>query len=71
MADELWTGAVSPLMYTVRAPAWVGAHQNAAGMWVELDVVEHEATPSRASAPHAERSPVPSGSSSDFTRSDE
>lgn len=33
MADENWTGAISPLMYSYRAPSWVQGHQNAARQW--------------------------------------
>jgi pyruvate,water dikinase len=33
MADENWTGAISPLMYSFRAPAWVKGHQNGAYQW--------------------------------------
>ena len=33
MADENWTGAISPLMYSFRAPSWVKGHQNGAYQW--------------------------------------
>lgn len=33
MADENWTGAISPLMYSWRAPSWVAGHVPAAELW--------------------------------------
>jgi rifampicin phosphotransferase len=33
LADEAWNGAITPLMYSLRAPSWVVAHQNAAKLW--------------------------------------
>ncbi|KAL1897445.1 hypothetical protein Sste5346_004183 [Sporothrix stenoceras] len=33
LADENWTGAISPLMYSVRAFSWAQGHECAAGVW--------------------------------------
>ncbi|CAK7221703.1 hypothetical protein SEUCBS140593_004656 [Sporothrix eucalyptigena] len=33
LADENWTGAISPLMYSVRAFSWAQGHECAAGLW--------------------------------------
>jgi pyruvate,water dikinase len=40
MADENWTGAISPLMYSYRAPSWVQGHQNAARQWGHPEIAE-------------------------------
>lgn len=33
LADENWTGAISPLMYSWRAPSWVAGHEPATEHW--------------------------------------
>ena len=33
LADENWTGAITPLMYSWRAPSWVAGHEPATGHW--------------------------------------
>jgi len=38
MADENWTGAITPLMYSLRAPAWVAGHAVAARQWGHPDL---------------------------------
>jgi pyruvate,water dikinase len=40
MADENWTGAISPLMYSFRAPSWVQGHQNAARQWGHPEIAD-------------------------------
>ena len=32
-ADEGWTGAITPLMYSWRAPSWIAGHDPAARLW--------------------------------------
>jgi pyruvate,water dikinase len=33
LADENWTGAITPLMYSWRAPSWVAGHEPATQLW--------------------------------------
>ena len=40
MADENWPGAISPLFYSLRAPAWVAGHQNAARQWGHPEIAD-------------------------------
>jgi rifampicin phosphotransferase len=38
MADQVWTGPITPLMYSWRAPSWVAGHEPAARVWGHDDL---------------------------------